>query len=778
MALSGSTNKTFTPSAAFWVWVEWTATQNVENNTSTITAITYGGSNSYGYYSGTNKWGYTTIAGNTTSVKYTAPWAASTTKKELHRQVRTIAHNADGTKTADISGRWTAGSDPEGSFFDITSSGSFTLDTIPRATQPTVNLSTVPLGSAVTISTPRASDSFTHILKYAVGAQTGTIATGVGTSHAWTPPATLAAGFPAATSGAVVITCETYSGATLIGSKTVSTLLAIPTMSPARDPYMPAAAIASVIEGATGLTAFTVFIQGKSKLRVQSSGTGKYGVTITQYKVTIDGYNYYGVDITSALIGKSGTIAVTLVVTDSRGYTTTVSQNVTLQPYTAPVITTFTASRAPTDQGTDLSVPINFSISALSNQNTKFYQIRYRPSGGSWTVLTSSTAYYTRSITHTGSGVLNTTLAYEVEFTVADYFTSVVRTLAISTAFDLINFNASGKGIAFGRVSGSDAFEVDMPTTFYEGVTSQGGGNVSPKGRIYSASNGILIDICDANLYNMITVHVKGNGYGAYPINTIFQTYHNTPLGTFVNSKQTNYGTTLAAGKFLIDGSRVKLWFPQSASYQTIIAEAYGMNGAIYSPLITNAVEPAVTYKSTCLVGGLTLPEHMHSSLTGTTTNYSYTDFGYISFGPQNATWAHIYTDRPSFYFNKDLYVNGFKARTIVARSGDAKNGYEKYNDGYARAWKTVSTTVLAASMTATGPSGTYKSGWIAIGTWPITFTSAPRSNATLAVTASAWTWLGSLKAPTTTDAGEFLIYKFAQSDSALELYIEGYGPA
>ncbi|MGC9316148.1 MAG: hypothetical protein ACP5G4_11070, partial [bacterium] len=35
------------------------------------------------------------------------------------------------------------------------------------------------------------------------------------------------------------------------------------------------------------------------------------------------------------------------------------------------------------------------------------------------------------------------------------------------------------------------------------------------------------------------------------------------------------------------------------------------------------------------------------------------TNSGYIDVGPQNTTWAHIYTDRPSFYFNKELYVLG-----------------------------------------------------------------------------------------------------------------------
>ena len=35
------------------------------------------------------------------------------------------------------------------------------------------------------------------------------------------------------------------------------------------------------------------------------------------------------------------------------------------------------------------------------------------------------------------------------------------------------------------------------------------------------------------------------------------------------------------------------------------------------------------------------------------------TPYGYIDFGPANAGTAHIYTDRASFYFNKELLVNG-----------------------------------------------------------------------------------------------------------------------
>jgi hypothetical protein len=37
------------------------------------------------------------------------------------------------------------------------------------------------------------------------------------------------------------------------------------------------------------------------------------------------------------------------------------------------------------------------------------------------------------------------------------------------------------------------------------------------------------------------------------------------------------------------------------------------------------------------------------------------TPYGYIDFGPANADWAHIYTDRPAFSFNKELYRIGYK---------------------------------------------------------------------------------------------------------------------
>ena len=49
------------------------------------------------------------------------------------------------------------------------------------------------------------------------------------------------------------------------------------------------------------------------------------------------------------------------------------------------------------------------------------------------------------------------------------------------------------------------------------------------------------------------------------------------------------------------------------------------------------------------------------------------TSSGYIQFGPANTSWAHIYTDRPAFYFNKELYVNNAQ---VATRSWVTGQGY------------------------------------------------------------------------------------------------------
>ena len=94
--------------------------------------------------------------------------------------------------------------------------------------QPTVSASSVNLGSAVTIYTNRQSTATTHTLLYSFGSASGTIASNVGASVSWTPPLSLASQIPSATSGICTITCQSYNGGTLTGTRTCTVTLNVP----------------------------------------------------------------------------------------------------------------------------------------------------------------------------------------------------------------------------------------------------------------------------------------------------------------------------------------------------------------------------------------------------------------------------------------------------------------------------------------------------------------------------------------------------------------------
>lgn len=80
--------------------------------------------------------------------------------------------------------------------------------------------------------------------------------------------------------------------------------------------------------------------------------------------------------------------------------------------------------------------------------------------------------------------------------------------------------------------------------------------------------------------------------------------------------------------------------------------------------------------KEAYLTGNLTINGKMNVGGTEFASNGDNslrmaTNSGYIEIGPKNTSYAHIYTDRPSFYFNKDLRVNG----SVVWHSGNVGAG-------------------------------------------------------------------------------------------------------
>lgn len=447
--------------------------QNVTNNTSNVTVSVRVYRTNTGYTTYGTGTVYCTINGTQYTESITSSDKITSSGIVLFSKTLNIAHNADGTKTLATSTRIT-----HDQFSSSAQGYSQALTTIPRATTPTLSASSVNMGASITINMPRASSSFDHTLTYKFGSATGTIGSDLGTSKAWTVPLSLASQIPNGTSGTCTITCKTYNGSTLIGTKTVSFTAKVPSS------VVPSISAQTVSETVSGLAAqFGGYVQNKSKLKVAITAAGSYSSTIKTYKTTISGKSYSGSSFTSGVLTSSGTVTIATTVTDSRGRTATKSSTVTVLAYTAPKISTFTAVRAnglgsADDNGTMALARIKFAISSVNDKNAKSYVVEYKQkSSDTWTQAETGSVYSYDS-TMLLNIDLDTDTSYDLRLSVTDYFNAdnPVRAFAeIATAFTLIDYHSGGKGMAFGKVSEvADEIEIDMDVNFYKNIQMGG----------------------------------------------------------------------------------------------------------------------------------------------------------------------------------------------------------------------------------------------------------------------------------------------------------------
>lgn len=450
MALSGTIYNNF--ATGYRIQIEWSATQNIENNTSTITANFYLMSlgSSYEIHSSTKKTVRITIDGTTyTSANQTAALSGNQ-KKLMATATKTVTHNADGTKTFSLSGSIDLEVTLSGKYYGTVSVGpqSFTLDPIPRASQPTLSASQVEYGQSVTIYTNRASSSFTHTLRYNWNGHTGTIATGVGTSYTWTVPLSFMNYIPNATSTTGTIYCDTYSGGKLIGTKSVTLKTVVPaSVVPTFDTITHSEAVPDVA------TKVGQYVKGLSKLNIAITGAaGAYGSTITAYKIEFDGKTYNSQSVTTSVISQSGTLTIKGTVTDSRGRSYSKTVSITVLDYSPPQITGVTVRRCnsdgtPNDLGEYASVSRSVTISTLGGKNTATVYVESAPRGsGAWT--TKHTQNITGNISGTVViGTYSVTQSFDIRVRVVDQFTTSTATSTLSTGVVTMSWAQQGVGI-------------------------------------------------------------------------------------------------------------------------------------------------------------------------------------------------------------------------------------------------------------------------------------------------------------------------------------------
>lgn len=423
--------------------------QNINNNTSNVTVSVRFYRTNTGYTTYGTGTVYCKINGTTYSAAVTPDEKITNSGIVLFSKTLNIVHNNDGTKTLTTSA-WINLNTP------LTSneqSYSQALTTIPRATTPSINVSSVALGGSITVSMPRASSSFTHTLRYNFAGATGTIGTGLGTSTTWTVPLSLASQIPNTTSGILTVSCDTYNGSTKIGTKSVTITCTVPAS------VVPTIGTITLTEAVSGLNAkIGAFVQGQSNISVSISASGAYGSSIANYVSKFGSSSFNGASFTISNVNMSGSVTLTVTVKDSRGRTATKTQTITVLAYSIPQINSFTGIRCDQNGNADedgqyVQLAYDYTISALNNKNDKTITIAYKlTSASSYTTLKTE-SNYTADTTYVPSVVFSVDNSYDFKITVADYFKTVSYEIEVTTAFTLVDYSSGGKGIAFGKVA-------------------------------------------------------------------------------------------------------------------------------------------------------------------------------------------------------------------------------------------------------------------------------------------------------------------------------------
>lgn len=462
--------------------------QSVEGNYSNVTVSVRFWRDNLGYSTYGSGTCYCRINGTTYSATVSSGQKITNAGIDLFSRTLDIYHNADGSKYLEASA-WISMDTPLSS--SEQGFGAW-LSTIPRASSIS-GISGNTFGSAVTVSISRASGSFYHTVIYERpdGNQV-TVGTSIGTSCTFTPSISDSNYVTNSAAGTAKIIVHTYSGGTYIGTSSSAFTIYAPSS------VVPTISSVSLSEAVSGLKSqFNGYVQGKSKISGSISASGAYGSTIKAYSVAINGANYTGSSFTTDFLATSGNNSCTVTVTDTRNRTAIKTVSFSVIPYSAPAIGTFTVSRCDSDgtandEGDCARCVVSADIASANSKNTKLFKIMYKKvAATSWDTLTLSSSQYSLNEIKVIKNI-DTESEYNFKVVATDYFSSAEYSHNLSTAYTLMDFNKTGKGMAIGKVSTQNAFEINMDTQFTGEVTINGKSIfdlIYPIGSIYISVN-------------------------------------------------------------------------------------------------------------------------------------------------------------------------------------------------------------------------------------------------------------------------------------------------
>lgn len=450
-------------SDAVETWLEWKETgYNVENNTSDVKVYLYSGvTGSSGTYGGNGGKSWITINGTEYTIYTSAAYdfrSRGTYQSWGNKTLTGIPHNTDGTKSITIGARFSTKSSYVSG--GTVSNRSVALTNIPRASTFTLSASSVAIGSSITVNITPAMSGYKHKVYFKLGSNTQTVEN-VGTSTTFTLPAAWYSQLPSSTSGTVTVTVQTFDGSTALGSRS-ATFTA--TVASSVIPAISSLAVAQTSDNTT-VNGWNKYVQGISKAAVTVSASAGTGSSIASYKyevgsltpVTSSNSSY-----TSPIINQTGTVAVKVTVTDTRGRASSSTQNITVYAYSKPSISMYgafrsTANKVASQGGTYITAYMSYAYSSVGGSNTlSSYYISYKPTTGS--TWTTGQNHPDNGVQYAfGGGNISQSVSYNVILSLTDALGNRAYKTAVVTSAEVpFNIKPNAKGIGIGKYAEND----------------------------------------------------------------------------------------------------------------------------------------------------------------------------------------------------------------------------------------------------------------------------------------------------------------------------------
>lgn len=443
-----------------------------------------------------------------------------------------VPHNADGTWLGTIGGSYRLNIRYAGTYIGTIGGeqDGISLPTIPRASSFSVGNITIGAGNAVTIN--RASDGFTHKLTLTMGDRSLTVEN-AGASATLTPPMEWCNGITSSAAASGTLKLETYNGSQKIGETSDSVTLLVP-----------ASVVPTVTATAELVNGFqSLYLQGRSKVKIVSAGTGAYGSTIKSYSVAGAGYSGNGATYTTGLLNVTGDVNFVVTVVDSRGRTGTATVKITVIAYSKPTITVQSLSRcnssgSVTENGTYARVQATYTCASVNGKNAISCNVYYRKSGASsWS---GSTAIVSGTAATVFGGNLAITDTYEIRFYASDAVGEHAE--AVQTISSSANYLFAGKPGIVGINGYPDLTKKGTQIVGDEYISGNAtiSGNVVRRGSEQVATSTSASGSGQAGYIKVAQIVIKGN-YHNVPITfTISQRGQNFPYQVYVRFQNIN----------------------------------------------------------------------------------------------------------------------------------------------------------------------------------------------------------------------------------------------